>query len=174
MLTFIAVSGSLRAASANSAVLRAAAALAPSGVRVDIFDGVGNLPHFNPDIEADPPAAVLAWRAMLSGCDAVLIASPEYAHGVAGAFKNALDWVVGSAELAGKDVVLINTSARAVHAQAALAETIVTMGWNILAAPVIPVANKGLDEHAIVADPVLAAQLNEVLESLVQYKRRTS
>ena len=173
MLTFIAVSGSLRAASANSAVLRAAAALAPAGVRVEIYDGVGNLPHFNPDIEGDPPAAVLAWRAMLRECDAVLIASPEYAHGVAGAFKNALDWVVGSAELAGKDVALINTSARAEHAQAALAEIIVTMGWNIVAAPVIPVANKGLDESAIAADPVLAAQLNDVLKSLVQNKRRT-
>lgn len=163
MLKLIAVSGSLRAGSANTALLLAAAALAPPQVSITLFDGVGALPHFNPDIEADPPQSVQAWRALVGECDGVLIACPEYAHGIPGAFKNALDWIVGNAELTGKRFLLINTSHRAVHALAALAEVLATMGWIKLAEPVIPVANRGLDARAIAADADLAGQIGQAI-----------
>lgn len=159
----IAVSGSLRAASANTALLHAAVALAPRGIHIDVFDGVAGLPHFNPDAEQDPPPSVQHWRARIRACDAVLIASPEYAHGIPGAFKNALDWLVGNADLVGKPVVLINTSARATHAQACLAEVLVTMGWTILAAPVIPVANRGWTCADMAADPTVSGQLLQAI-----------
>ena len=168
MKRFVAISGSLRTASANTALLRAAVALAPAGIAIALFEGVGELPHFNPDIEHVPPPSVVAWRDLLIACDGVLIASPEYAHGVAGAFKNALDWVVGSAEVGNKPVALINTSARAVHAQASLHEIVTTMGWTVVEAAsiVIPVANKAFDPVAIAAHPVFAQALLESIGAL--------
>ena len=90
------------------------------------------LPHFNPDWEAEAPDVVRRWQALLRGCDAVVIACPEYAHGIPGAFKNALDWVVGTVGLEGKPVALSNTAARAHHAQEQLADVITTMGWTII------------------------------------------
>ncbi|MFB9242409.1 NAD(P)H-dependent oxidoreductase [Massilia antarctica] len=170
MKTLIALSGSLRRDSANTALLRAALALAPPGVRVVVYEGTPMLPFFNPDIEADPPSAVRELRALLSAADGVIVASPEYAHGVPGAFKNMLDWLVGCAELGSKPVALINTSARAVHAQAALAEILTTMGWRVIAAasPVIAVANRGFDQAHIAADPALAGPLLMAIGVLVQ------
>jgi chromate reductase len=102
------LSGSLRAASANTAVLEAARGLLPPGVSFELYGALGELPPFNPDIEAlgAPPAAEHFQRA-LAGCGALLISSPEYAHGVPGVLKNALDWVVGSGELVGKPVGLV-------------------------------------------------------------------
>lgn len=173
MTTLIAISGSLRRDSANTTLLRAAMALAPAGVGIVLYEGVGQLPHFNPDNEADAPPAVRALRAMLCAADGILIASPEYAHGVPGAFKNALDWLVGCAELGNKPVALINTSARAVHAHASLAEILATMGWTVIAAasPVIAVANRGCDAAQIAADPALAGPLRAAIEALLDATR---
>ncbi len=168
MKKIVAISGSLRAASANTALLRAAVMLAPADLAVTLFEGIGGLPHFNPDCESDPPPAVVAWRDVLIGCDAIMIASPEYAHGVAGAFKNALDWVVGCAELGSKPVALVNTSVRAVHAHAALAEIVGTMGWTVVQAAsiVIPVANRGYDAEAISNDAQFAGLIVGALQAL--------
>ncbi|NHZ89487.1 FMN reductase [Massilia sp. CCM 8733] len=169
MIILIALSGSLRRDSANTTLLRAACALAPAGVRIVLYEGVGELPFFNPDSESDPPPAVRELRGLLGAADGIIVASPEYAHGVPGAFKNALDWLVGCAELGSKPVALINTSARALHAQAALAEIVTTMGWTVIAAasPLIAVANKGFDAARMVADPALAGPLLAAIEALV-------
>jgi chromate reductase len=85
-----------------------------------IFDGLGELPLFNPDLELSAPASVHAlWRAV-SWSDAIVIASPEYAHGVTGTIKNALDWLVGYAPFCGKPVAVFKPSHRAEHADEAL------------------------------------------------------
>ncbi len=103
----VAVSGSLQAKSANRTLLDAAMAAVPEGVTMERFDGLGALPHFNPDLEAAGPiAAVAAWRAALAGSDAVLIASPEYGHSLPGVLKNGIDWVIGSGELERKIVAI--------------------------------------------------------------------
>lgn len=94
-MKILAISGSLRAASINSAFCRAAARLAPPTLQVTVFANLGDLPPFNPDLEACPPPTVLAFRAALGEANALVIASPEYAHGVSGVMKNALDWLVG-------------------------------------------------------------------------------
>lgn len=169
MTILIALSGSLRRDSANTTLLHAACALAPAGVRIVLYEGVAQLPFFNPDTETDPPPAVRDLRAVLSAADGIIVASPEYAHGVPGAFKNALDWLVGCAELGSKPVALINTSARALHAQAALAEILTTMGWSVIAtaSPVIAVANKGFDAARMLADPEVAGPLRAAVEALV-------
>lgn len=139
-----------------------------------LFDGVADLPHFNPDLEHPAPAAVLRWQAQLLKADAILIACPEYAHGVPGSFKNALDWVVGTAGIEGKPVALLNSSARAVHAAAALAEVVATMGWSVLdAASVrIPCARKDIDPGAIATMPEFAEPLRAAVLVLAQAARR--
>ena len=128
----LAISGSLRQASSNSALIGAAARLAPDTVDVSIYRELETLPPFNPDLDNGPaPAAVTRFRAALKACDALLISSPEYAHGVPGVLKNALDWVVGSGELVDKPVALINASARATHAWESLAETLSVMSAQV-------------------------------------------
>jgi len=101
------VCGSLQAESANLALLRTAAASAPDGVDVVLYDGLRQLPHFDPDTDASgEPPSVRDWRRALADSDAVLIASPEYGHSLPGALKNAIDWVIGSGELERKVVAI--------------------------------------------------------------------
>lgn len=105
------ICGSLQAGSANLALLRRAAELAPPGVRLAIFDGIRDLPHFNPDLEGQGvPVAVASLRRAFSSSDALLIASPEYGHSLPGALKNAIDWVIGSGELETK-LIAVTASA---------------------------------------------------------------
>src|SRR5260221_261149 len=109
----VAISGSLRSKSTNVSLLRAAARVAPEGMKVVSYDGIAPLPHFNPDLDlegANAPPAVAAWRTLLGSAQGMVISSPEYAHGVPGSLKNALDWIVSSYEFSGKPVVLINAS----------------------------------------------------------------
>ncbi len=96
VMKILAISGRLRKASLNTTLLRAVARIAPSGIEVALYRGLGDLPLFNPDIEATEPAPVVSLREQILASDALLIASPEYAHGVTGAIKNALDWMVGN------------------------------------------------------------------------------
>lgn len=172
-MRFLAISGSLRASSSNAALLRAAARLAPPGVEVDVYEGVATLPHFNPDVEEGPaplPAAVLDLRGRVGAADGLLISCPEYARGVPGAFKNALDWLVGSAEFPGKPVALLNASPRATDAQAALALILTTMSARLVAdaAVTVPVSGRGLDAVDIAADPALAGPLRAALAAFAQ------
>ena len=106
-LRILAVCGSLKAGSANLALLRTAAASMLAGVEVVLFEGLGDLPHFNPDLETGgAPESVSRWRRALSESDAVLIACPEYGFSLPGVLKNAIDWVIGSGELEGKVVAI--------------------------------------------------------------------
>src|SRR5215211_1037478 len=129
-LHILAISGSLRAASSNTAVLQALAALAPAGVTIAIYDQLAELPYFNPDLDREgdtPPASVAELRTQIGRAAGIVICSPEYAHGVPGVLKNALDWLVSSLEFPGKPVALLNISPRSTFAQASLAETLRTM-----------------------------------------------
>ena len=131
-LSVLALSGSLRRASLNTAMLTMAARCAPPGMSVTVFPGMGELPLFNPDLDAREPPPVARLRAGIADADAVLIASPEYAHGVSGVMKNALDWMVGSGVLMGKPVAVWNAAPRATHAIAALRETLVVMAVRLV------------------------------------------
>src|SRR6476620_11424944 len=148
----LAISGSLRRASSNSALVSAAVRLAPAGVEVSTYGALADIPPFNPDLDADTaPAGVVRFRAALEACDAILICSPEYAHGVSGVLKNALDWVVGSGELMGKPIALINASTRATHADASLRETLATMSGRVIeeASVTIPLDGSRCDADSI-------------------------
>src|SRR3954452_10501824 len=169
-MKILAISGSLRAGSGNTAVLRAAARLAPSGVAIVLFDGLGELPFFNPDLDGDkPPASVASFRSLIGSADGILISSPEYARGVAGVLKNALDWLVASLEFPNKPVALINTSPRATHALAALTLTLETMSARLVqeATITLPLLGTASDEGSIVADNALAEPLRTAIARFV-------
>jgi len=164
------LSGSLRRSSANTAVLEAARQLAPDTLELELYAGLGSLPLFNPDDEVEPlPATVQALRSAVGRSDALLIACPEYAHGVPGAFKNLLDWLVGSLEFPGRPVVLLNTSGRgSFHAQAALREILGTMSAPLLesACMTVPLAGTGCEVGAILGNQARCAELRGVLAAL--------
>jgi chromate reductase, NAD(P)H dehydrogenase (quinone) len=168
------ISGSLRSASSNSALVNAAAQLAPVGVEVTIYRDLAGIPPFNPDLDTDAAAAaVLEFRAALQACDALLISSPEYAHGVPGVLKNALDWVVGSGELIDKPIALINASTRATHALASLRETLTTMSGRVIedASITVPLDGTALDADGIAKDSRLSALVTAALEALAHATR---
>ncbi|MEU1624146.1 NADPH-dependent FMN reductase [Streptomyces sp. NPDC020096] len=114
-MTLLAISGSLRAASANAVLMGAVLELAVvEGGGGTAVAGIRELPLFNPDLDTEgavPPKAVGVLRGAVAAAQAVVIVSPEYAHGVPGALKNALDWLVSSAEFVGKPVAVITASA---------------------------------------------------------------
>jgi chromate reductase len=170
----LAISGSLRSASSNGALVRAAAQLAPPGIEVAIYE-LDELPPFNPDLDTDtPPMPVAAFRAALKSADAVLLSSPEYAHGVPGVLKNALDWVVGSGELVDKPVALLNASTRATRAWRSLVETLSVMSARVIREASITVALNGtrLDAKGIASDAQLAALVESALRRLARQSAR--
>lgn len=169
VIRLLGISGSLRAVSSNTELLRALARLAPPEIEVTLEPDVGAMPGFNPDVQGAEPPPVVNFRERLRRADAVVISSPEYAHGVSGVLKNALDWVVGSGEFSGKPVAIINASPRATLAHASLVEIITTMDAKVVAAACLsfPLLGRKLDAAAISADPALSADLRIVLAQLV-------
>jgi chromate reductase len=171
MTRILAISGSLRAASSNTQLLRACAQLAPAGVQIDLYDGLGTLPHFNAELDTEtPPPAVAAFRAQVAAADALIISSPEYARGVPGSLKNALDWLVGSSDVVEKPVALLNGSPRASYSQQSLAITLKTISANLIANEpyLAPVLGKTLQSQEIVDDAALAAVIRQMLADLVR------
>jgi chromate reductase, NAD(P)H dehydrogenase (quinone) len=169
-MKIISISGSLRAASLNTAVLHAARRLAPTGVEIELFEGIGQLPFFNSDLEADRlPAEVARFRTIIGAADGLLISSPEYARGVSGVMKNALDWLVGSHEFPGKPVALINTSPRATHALESLTITLETMSAQLVrdASITLPLLGTVNDADSIAANPEFAGPMRGALERFI-------
>jgi chromate reductase, NAD(P)H dehydrogenase (quinone) len=170
-MKIVAIAGSLRATSLNTAVLQAASRLVPAGVKIEMFDGIGNLPFFNSDLDGDRlPREVAEFRAVIGTADGLLISSPEYARGVAGVMKNALDWLVASFEFPNKPVALINTSPRATHALAALAITLETMSARLVkdASITLPLLGTTNDAASIAANAEFATPLRSALECYVE------
>lgn len=161
----LAMSGSLRAASTNTQLLRAAELVAPENVRIEHYDDLGNLPHFNPDLAGHPPAIVVELFERVGTADGLLISCPEYARGIPGSFKNALDWLVGSLTFPDKPVALCNTSSRASEAQAALRLVLQTMSAKLIdeASITVDLLSRRLDAQAIAASTDIAPLLTDAL-----------
>ena len=175
-MRILAISGSLRAASANTALLQAAALLAPDGVRVEFYDGIGSLPHFNPDVDREPALPPVAhWRAALRSADAVLLSSPEYVHGVPGSLKNALDWIVSSGEFSGKPLALINTS-RSSFVEPQLREILTTMEARIVpeASITLQLWSNRVSASEIAANAGAAGALRAAVAALVAGARSST
>jgi NAD(P)H-dependent FMN reductase len=128
----LAISGSTRKFSVNASLIKAIAMLAGADIDMELFNGLSELPHFNPDLDTDePPNEVTTFRRLLREADGVLICTPEYAMGVVGSLKNALDWTVSSCEFSKKPVALITASTSGEKAHAALMETLKVIEANV-------------------------------------------
>jgi chromate reductase len=170
-MKLLAISGSLRALSSNTALLRVAADVAPKGVVVTMYDGLATLPHFNPDDDVDvPPASVLALRESIGAADGLLLCSPEYAHGVPGSLKNALDWLVSSVEFPFKPVALLNASPWATHAQASLTETLAVMNARVVTAAcaTIPVSRTDVSPSGEIANEEIREAVGRTVRAFVR------
>ena len=141
-MRILAISGSLKGRSKNLTLLTAAARLAPPDVELVLFDGLRDLPHFNPDIEADGvPESVQRLRQALDESDAVLIASPEYGFSLPGVLKNAIDWVIGSGQLERKVVGItaaVPGPERGRHGLQALRDTLSAVHATVVGGEPIP------------------------------------
>jgi chromate reductase, NAD(P)H dehydrogenase (quinone) len=171
------ISGSLRGGSTNSATLRTAAALAPTGVEAEIYDGMGRLPHFNPD---DDPAdgigldaEVAALRAALGAADALLLSTPEYAGALPGSFKNLLDWTVGGGQMDAMPTAWINVSGAAApsggaDAHDSLRKVLGFTGAEIVEDAVLrlPLARGDIGEDGLVTPPEAREQIAHALSML--------
>jgi chromate reductase len=169
-MLILAISGSLRGASSNTELLKTVTRAMPTSAEMRLFEGLGNLPAFNPDIEP-APESVSAFRTLIAAADAVAISTPEYAHGVPGVLKNALDWLVGSGELYRKPVVLLHRSDRGEYAQASLREILTIMGAEIVFDAVIKIpqpneaaADSSEAPRSIDLDTAVAALIRQVAE----------
>ena len=171
-MNVLAISGSLRLGASNTSLLDAAARVAPAGVVVSRYPSIAVLPHFNPDEDtfdqSTVPEVVAEFRALIGEADALLLSTPEYAHGLPGSFKNALDWLVGSVEFPGKPVAMISPSARSTYAQEQLREILKTMSARIVdsASVVVALPRREMVVDEIVADETLAGALRSVLAEL--------
>jgi chromate reductase, NAD(P)H dehydrogenase (quinone) len=169
------ISGSLRADSHNSALLRAAAERLPAGTELVPYERLAEIPPYDEDVEAaGVPEAVADLRAEIRGADAVLIATPEYNHSIPGQLKNALDWVsrpAGQSALNGKPAATIGASTGmfgAVWAQAELRKVLGALGGRVLESELpVSYAAKLRHGHRLELAPEQAVQLEEILAELV-------
>ena len=174
-MRILAISGSLRAASSNTSTLMAISVLAPPGTTVALYQGIGTLPHFNPDLDTDqPPHSVYGWRRDVGLSDGLLFCSPEYAHGIAGSLKNALDWLVSSPEFQNKPFAIINASPRSTHANAQLIEVLKTMNGQFIKASSITLpilgrnGNGDGNTNSIAIDGEIALMLRNAIFEFVR------
>ena len=173
------VSGSLREGSTNTALVRTAAAIAPAAIATSTYEGLGGLPHFNPDDDAEGvavPATVAALRAELGAADAVLFCTPEYAGALPGSFKNMLEWTVGGHEIYRLPAAIVNAAApgRGVNADESLRKVLGYVGADLAeeASVRLFVDRAAIGEDGLVAGEEFRAGLLAALEALAAHVRQ--
>lgn len=172
-VNLIGLSGSLRAASTNTALLRALQSEASPGCAFAIYHRLGALPIFNPDEEGErTPLEAVRLNEAVSRADGVVISCPEYAHGIPGGLKNGLDWLVSGPAAVGKPVMLVHASHRSQIARDALREVLRTMSFNVFPGPEleVPLLGKQPAEFVkVLGDPVWRRRLRTTLVEFVRF-----
>jgi NAD(P)H-dependent FMN reductase/ketosteroid isomerase-like protein len=177
MVQILLISGSLREMSGNTAVVRTALELGDDRVGLTLYEGLAELPQFNPDEDPDGgpvPPAVAELRRRLGEAHGLLICTPEYAGALPGSFKNLLDWTIGAGATYGKPVAWINASARpdaAVNAHHSLRLVLDYAGSDIVdqACRRIVVPRDAVGGDGLIASPEIRDQIAEVVRTLVDY-----
>ena len=173
-IRIVGFAGSLRRASYNRGLIRAAAASAPPGVVVEIHD-LADIPFYNQDVEdLGEPASVVAFKAAIGKADALLIATPEYNHGMPGVLKNALDWASrprATSPLHDKPIAVMGASpgrGSTARAQAQLREAAVFTGACVMPLPELLVSSAAahFDHDGNLVDPETLAGLVELVTAL--------
>lgn len=170
--TIIAISGSLKSTSANTNILREMTKIAPENVIINIVDVLDQLPHFNPEITEDIPT-VTYFRNQIKSADGIIFSTPEYAFGIPGVLKNALDWLVFSGELNDKPVAVISVSPMQMGGDKALASLLLTLsalGTNTPQKTTLAIGTikSKMNEIGVVTNSSTLQELNGVLISLLK------
>ena len=173
-MRILAISGSIRATSTIGTLLRAIVRVAPQHITWTIYGGLGDLPHFVPDLDGDePPAAVAELRRQLRDADAVLVCTPEYAFSMPGALKNLFEWTVSSGEFVGKPVAAVSASPYPTGGERALASLLVVLTAVNAVVPEdgslsIPLVRTKLDDAGALTDDATIQQARSVLSTLAR------
>ncbi|HTC86494.1 MAG TPA: NADPH-dependent FMN reductase [Candidatus Acidoferrum sp.] len=181
-INVVGFAGSLRRASYNRGLIRAAAASAPTGISIQVLE-LADIPLFNQDVEdRGDPVSVAAFKAALAGADALLVATPEYNHGIPGVLKNAIDWASRpkvTSPLHDKPVAVLGASpgrGSTARAQAQLRDAFVFTGACVMPIPELLVGSAAshFDDDGDVTDPELRASIVELVAALGRWTRRLS
>ncbi len=167
-IKILAISGSLRASSSNTAILQAAIKLAPDNVEIKLYESMGELPHFNSDLDNDdPPEIIQGLRKELNDADGVMICTPEYAHNMPGSLKNLLDWNVSSSVLYHKPVAMIATGE---YALSTLKEVLHMVDTHLSdkTALLIPYSQSRIDDEGNIKDVETLQVLKSLLDAFIQ------
>lgn len=181
-LRLLLISGSLRAGSTNTGVLRTVQAAVPDGITAVLYEGLGALPHFNPDDDAEGASvhpAVAELRHQIGDADALVLSTPEYAGALPGSLKNLLDWTVGGGEIYGKPVAWLNVSGAAAptggeDAHDSLRKVLGYAGAEIVEAACLRVAvpRGAIGADGLVEDPALRKDLGGAVARLSEHLER--
>ena len=179
-LTFLGIAGSLRRASYNRGLIRAAVEVAPEGTRVIAYE-LADIPMYNADVEADgDPEPIRAFKQAIAAADGLLIATPEYNHCVPGVLKNALDWAsrpARSSVLSGRPVAVMGAStgqAGTARAQAHLRDGLAYTNAYVLPLPEVLVtrATARFDADVQLVDPETREAIRDLLKSFASWTVR--
>lgn len=170
----LAISGSLKQTSTNTKYLKALALMAPPGTDIEIYEGLDELPHFNPDRDLDGEwPAVEAFRSRLREAHGIVLCTPEYAAGVPGVLKNALDWTVSSGEWLSKPTAVISASPTVNGGDKAHASLLATL--SMLDARIvpngtltIPLAPAKIQPNGVVTDPDIASRMSALMNGMLE------
>ena len=166
-IKILAICGSLRESSLNSLIIRTVAAMMPANVQYTIYNDMAQIPAFD-DGNTVPPA-VATFRQLFTDADGVFICTPEYAFGVPGALKNALDWTVGTSEFVDKPLALITAASLGKNAHAALLLIFKAISANIPegGSLLIPYIRTKINEQGEIKDDGTQEEIMNVMESLI-------
>jgi chromate reductase len=168
--TIFAISGSLRGGSSNTQLLKLFGIWLPDSINYNIYDGMGNLPHFIPTSEDEPlPDAVLNLHQQLNAAAGILICTPEYAFGVPGALKNLLDWTVATGNFVDKPVGVITASSQGNYAHPSLLTTLGALSANVIdgANLLVPFIRAKIDAEGNITDEGTEQNLRLVITNLL-------
>lgn len=166
-IKILAVSGSLRGSSSNSIIIKAIGKMMPGHVNYVVYNGLGTIPHFN---DTDEPSESLSnWKEQVSSADGILISIPEYAFGVPGTFKNALDWTVSSGEFYRKNVAVITASTSGEKAHEALLNILTALNSNVLEGGtlLIKFVRSKLNDKGEISDAATLQAVQSVISALL-------
>ena len=173
-MKILAISGSLRDASYNTALLRAAAKLAPEGVELELWEGLKAVPPFDEDDEVNGvPAGAVELHRAIAGADALLFSTPEYNSSIPGVLKNAIDWASrpkASAPIRNKPAAVVGASTGmfgAVWAQAELRKVLASAGARVLDGELpVPASHTRFDADGRLNDDEIRERLAEIVKTL--------
>jgi chromate reductase len=176
-INLLALCGSLRTGSSNRALLEAARLIQPDGISISIYDGIGALSHFSPDLDDDTllPEAARDLRHRVEEADGLIISCPEYMHCLPGSFKNALDWMVGCQKFPGKPVALFQATSRHEYVPALLRDVLKTMAADVVeeAGFVLPATTNRIGVEALAGDPEIATSIRDRLQRFADTIRQS-